>query len=231
MPETNCPKLVDLPVYRSTYLDQQRVNELCALLWKERPDLVAGIAESTGSELADRDVDTFADINMHVIAFFQEKIQSKNTDPISMTGMVDLIFEIDRRIRKALGFTEIQIIGNSIADSPLGPYPSVVSVPVRTSPENIAPFRGLTHEKLDRLTQQAYNLLISENPEVIFAFVELLRRHLRRGVPDIHILDACKRVAAKEEGVSGSDIKLGFGHRLFLTAKEIETKKMEMHNG
>lgn len=220
-PETELPPLIDLPVYRDTYLSQERTDELCRLLWAQRPDLIRALVER--EEVVPQDRTMFARVTKRIIHFFREEEKDGRIEPITMTGMVDLIYEVDRRVRHTLGLPAIPVRWRPIAPGPLGPFPPLPDKPIRLYGEK--PKAGMTQEKADRLTQELYRRLIDEMPEVIFSLVENERRHLRSGEGSWMTFNISRKCVPPGSGVSPNDVEQELMERLRLIYKMEEIER------
>lgn len=217
--ETELPPLIDLPVYRDTYLSQERTDELCRLLWQQRPDLIRALVAR--EEVVPQDRTMFARVTSRITEYFREEEKAGRIDAISLTGMVDLIYEIDRRVRKSLGLPAIPVRWKPIAPGPDGPFPPWPDKPIHRSPKGIAA-KGLTQEKADRLTPLIYDALIKEMPEAMFAQTENERRHLRTCEASGIISRFTSRIVSPEDEVSSSFILSEFNERLRLIFRRDE---------
>ena len=172
------PELIDLPVYREDYISQQQVDKLCRLVWEEKPDFVEALVLVEKTPFPNNRSGVFFERMGDIIDFFRDKEKEGAIESISMIAMVDLTYEIDRRVRHALGLEDIKPTGEQIAEGPDGPFPP---------PGELNRYiRGKDKEVLEMPPERnaVYLKLYKEHPEVIFAYAELHRRHLRMGEPD-----------------------------------------------
>lgn len=209
--ETELPPLIDLPVYRDTYLSQARTDELCRLLWEQRPDLIRALVER--EEVVPQDRTMFRRVTSRITNYFREEEKAGRIESVSLTGMVDLIYEIDRRVRQSLGLPAIPVRWKPIAPGPDGPFPPWPDKPIYRSPKG-STFKGLTQEKADRLTPQIYAALVKESPEAIYANVENERRHLRSCEATGIISSFASRIVSPEDEVPSVFILAEFRERL-----------------
>lgn len=194
----NLPPLIDLPVYRDTYLSQERTDELCHYVWENYPDYIRDLVNVAERVPIYRT--KFAKINDNLSCRLRDDEKAGKIRQISLIGMVDLIFEIDRRIRKALDLPEIEVLWKPIAPGPEGPFPPLIDLPLDS------PLSKIPQEKADGLIWELYATLIRENPEAIFAQVEMTRRHLWSGEPSWIIFGTAKKISAAEDEVNSSDV-------------------------
>ena len=209
------PDLIDLSVYRETYLSQKRTDELCALIWDDRPDLIVRLVGNVRSFEFPLDRDAYlTKPNAAIIAHLRKKEKTGDIEQISMTGMIDFLYELDRRIRKIEGKSEIEVIGDPIAPSPHGPFPELIIVPIYRNKEG-HPSKGMTQELADRLCPRIYEHFLENDPEVIFAYCEMNRRHLRSGEPKWEVLNFMMDfIRLQKEEVNSSYVHIEFGRRL-----------------
>lgn len=192
--ETGLPTLIELPVYRDTYLSQERTDELCRLLWSERPDLIVALVSV--EKIGAQDRTKFAKTNTLVSEFLRDEEKAGRVEPISLTGMVDLLYEINRRVRKILGLNDIPVYGKPIAPGPEGPFPLLIHKPILNI--NGKPHEGMTQEIADRLAQKIYDIMVREHPEALYAYIEMWRRCLRSGEPSWEISNVARNVTKNE---------------------------------
>lgn len=213
------PPLIDLPVYRDTYLSQERTDELCRLLWEQRPDLIRALVAE--EEVVPKDRTMFARVTSRITNYFRDEERAGRIDAISLTGMVDLIYEIDRRVRKSLGLPAIPVRWKPVAPGPDGPFPPWPDKAIYRTPTGNTG-KGLTQEKADRLTPLIYDALITERPEALFAQAENERRHLRTCEASGIISRFTSRIVSPEDEVSSSFIFSEFMERLRLIFRRDE---------
>lgn len=193
--QTELPPLIDLPVYRGTYMSQERTDELCRILWTKHPDLIATLfqIEKAGTE----DRTKFAKTNTFVVEFLRNEEKAGHVEPISMIGMVDLLYELNRRVRKALGLNDVPVYGKAISPDPAGPFPPLVHKPILEI--NGKSHRGMTQETADRLAQNLYDIMAREHPEALYAYIEMWRRCLRSGEADWVIAQVARDITENEQ--------------------------------
>jgi hypothetical protein len=216
MVDIKIPDLIDLPVYRDAYLSQERTDALCSRIWEERPDLVERFVQNARRFDFPLDRDAyFTKPNAAVISYLREKEKAGEVEPISITAMVDFMYELDHRIRKIVGKPKIEIIGDPIAQGPDGPFlPELVTMPIYRDKEG-KPQKGMTQEIADRLCPQIYAHFLENNPEVIFAYRELDRRQFRSGEPSWVVFSFVRDfVKSLDEEVDFLDLKTEFRRRL-----------------
>jgi hypothetical protein len=210
--QTELPPLIDLPVYRDTYLSQERTDELCRLLWAQCPDQIRVIANNIKHDPIVRG-DT-PKMMGKLCSLLRKKEAAGEVDPISLTAMVDLMHEVDRRIHIALGVPEIKAVNNPIAQTPYGPFPPLMDLPVEVVASTGKPRHGVTQEQADRLTRELYETLKASDPEVIFAAVEWMRMGLVSGEPTWKLLGAAQNIAKTGEGMRGDNVQIELMRRL-----------------
>ncbi len=225
------PPLIELPVYRETYLSQERTDELCRYVWTHYPKHIWRITEDTRNDELERG--EIPNVMRSLSGAVRNDGNAGTIEPTSMTARVDLMHEIDRRIHRALGLPEIAVIKYPIASSPAGPFPPLIDIPILRTASGLVRC-GMTQERADRLTRVLYEKLKEENPEVIFASVELMRMGLLNGEPTWVMSVVADKVAIHEEGIFGSDVKLELLRRLLkmvAAPPTIETARSRAHGG
>jgi len=218
------PPLIDLPVYRDTYLSQERTDELCRYVWEHYPDPVRVIAGEIARNALERGKIPKTMDNLS--CYLREDEAAGKIGSISLTAMVDLMHEIDRRIHRALGVPEIEVVKYPIAPTPQGPFPSLIDIPVLTLKTGQSR-HGVTQEQADRLTRVLYEKLKAEQPEVIFASVELVRMGMISGEPTWKMFHAAQNVVAAEDGMFSGDVRLELMRRLFKMIAEAPAQENE----
>lgn len=225
--ETELPPLIDLPVYRDTYLSQERTDELCRYVWEHYPDPVRVIAGEIARNALDRGK---APKMMDNLSFYlREDEAAGKIAPLSLTAMVDLMHEIDRRLHKALGHPEIEVVKYPIAPTPYGPFPPLIDLPVYTLPSTGKPHHGVTQQQADKLTHELYETLKANDPEVIFACVEHMRMGMIAGEPTWKLFNAAQKIAKTGDGMRSGDIKTELIRRLFKMNETPPAQENENH--
>jgi len=172
--DVEMPELIDLPVYREDYISQERVDELCKLVWKKQQHGIKTMVfhERDHEGPFDRNSDYFHGLG-GITNFLRAEEKAGRIEPISMIAMVDLNYELSRRVRLATGYEDYEPYGEPIADGPEGPFPPISQLgswlngerdkePVEVSPER----------------EKVYNRLCKEHPEVVFANAEARQRYI-----------------------------------------------------
>ncbi len=183
------PELIDLPVYRDDYISQQQVDLLCRILWDEKPSSVEEFTEeekSMASILIRRNpvvINAISNLLHRISEFFREKEGLQNIEKISYTGMVDLIYEVERRIRVAIGLGDFFPVGHPIAPSPEGPFPENGDIyfHILKDEDYYKEFPsyvdGRKEPALPPARNAVYKMMCKEHPEMVFADAEALRRY------------------------------------------------------
>lgn len=161
------PELVDLPVYRDDYISQKRVDELCRLIWELKPVFIRELVFEEKLPFPNNRNSIFSRKMGRVIHFLRDEEKAGNIEPISMIGMVDLTYEITRRIRHVMGLEDIEPAGKPIAQGPKGPFPELIALPIYRNPRG-EPQPTVTQEKADKFCAETYDVLIKNHPEVVF---------------------------------------------------------------
>ncbi len=160
------PEYVSLAVLREDYCDQETVDAALQLLWKEKPAFLQvqghleykGIDQPYLMELA------------QIVDFFKQEAKDKVSIPQTRLGMLDLIFELSRRLRKSLGLEDRKIMGKPLAESIESPMPSLPVLPIKTL-EGRNDYFGVTQEVVDDIIASVEK----QYPYILFELVEVLR--------------------------------------------------------
>lgn len=207
--ENDLPELVSLQVHRDTYLSQQRTDELCMLLWKKYPELVGLLAHEAKYPFPDCRIGRFRSLIEELHIFFREEEKEGNIESLSLIQMVDLSWEVDRRIRKGIGVEEAPICGSSFIVDPSGPFPEWPEGKMSSYPA-----KGMTQELSDELSKKIYEYLVENQPEVLFAMTENDRRVLQEGEPDLLVQSIAKKLTPEEYGLPARAAYTEFTARL-----------------
>lgn len=158
------PPLLDLPVYQEKYCSQSVTDKALSYLWANRPDLV-----SAQAEVESRNFDNVYIMELAAIVEFFRDVAGKHVEiPATRLGMVDLLFEMSRRLRVALEIPPWEVQGTPLAESENGPMPDLPSYPIETRKGEM----GLTQEMADRIIESAYRVA----PHLFYERAECLRR-------------------------------------------------------
>lgn len=166
------PELMDLPVYRDTYCDQKTTDKALRHLCSARPDLVQELAEQEMRSFPDGRDELYGKKCGSIIHYFRQDAPQNELLDISRLGMLDLLYELSRRLRRALGLPEIPVLGEPLADAPDGVFPPLLSKKVWVSKEGKMP---VSQEFTDRVLGEFYE----RYPAVVFEMSEQQRRLMR----------------------------------------------------
>lgn len=166
------PPLPELPVIRDTYCSQEMTDVLVRHLQEERPDLIAELVRQERRGLPDGHDDLHGKRYGDVIEYLRAQAGDSFHVPPTRIGMLDLLYELSRRIRKALNLQEIPVFGKPLAPGPEGPFPPLVQQPVRVVKN---PEHQLPQELVDRVVHAAYE----QAPNIFYDFAEQMRRLMR----------------------------------------------------
>jgi len=177
--DVEMPELIDLPVYREDYISQERVDELCKLVWKEQQLGIKTMfyfqRTSDHVEPHERCPGYFNGM-AKVEIFIREQEKAGRIEPISMIAMVDFEYELGRRIRIAGGYEDHKPFGKPIADGPEGPLP-----PAGQFGNWVNGWRDKEPAEVSPERKKVYNQLCKEHPEVVFADAEARQRYILLG--------------------------------------------------
>ncbi len=166
-PENTPPALPALPVLRSNYCTQEMTNEAISFLQRRQPDLIATLASQQrrgrgGNSMYYRSLN---DVENYLTYEASKEIQITQT----ALGMVDLLFELSRRIAAACDLQEVQLVGKSLAEGPDSP---LVPLAGRSDlPESL----GVTPDLADHIVRLVYE----QSPRLFYELGEQYIRQLR----------------------------------------------------
>jgi len=205
------PPLVDLPVVRSTYCNQDLTNTLLLQIWSQKPEWIQELSKLE-SEPNIYEVRTFSDYE-NIIDDLTDFLRQSCLEGKHLTrlGLLDLIYELTRRLRKTLKLPQLPILGNPLAPSADGPFPPLEDVPVW-------PSNKMTQEIADRILHKAY----IQSPEVFFEQAEQMRRSLKTYEIKGEVWQLLRKIVDIEDsrflGIL-PELSGEVGHRLFVMCK------------
>jgi hypothetical protein len=105
------PALIDLPVHREDYLSQQRVDELCKMLWKKEPWCIVKLASAEDDKGHLFRFDEFVAYKLWpslraIKQFFNAQAEQGEFEKLSDLQMCDIIYEVERRVRIVTGIDD-----------------------------------------------------------------------------------------------------------------------------
>lgn len=144
------PPLVELPVYRGIYCSQEMTDKILRHLWEKKPELVRGLVSEEMRPLPDGHDDMHGKACERIIVYLREKASEDIDIPPSRLGMLDLLYELSRRLRKGLGLAEVPVFGKPLASGPEGPFPVLIEQPIQL-PKNKKLEIQITQELADEV--------------------------------------------------------------------------------
>jgi len=173
-------ELPRLPVIRKEYCSQKITDDAIDYLFEHHPDLLLRIVEDENPNR----------VGTHYEAY-QKAIYTlqKSEDviiPDHDIALIDIAYELSRRIRIAYGMNEIEVQGRPLAPSIEGPYPELIKKPIGRYTKK----DGFTQKKVDSILEDFYQA----NHKLCYVHSEQFRRdqnlfvgfstHLRKNLPD-----------------------------------------------
>lgn len=135
-------------------------------LEKERPDLVEMLIQRDKKAF---DQGMHGRIFAHIIDYFRNKFDQPALVPPTRLGMLDLLFELWRRVHKSLGKDDLPVFGKPFAVGINGPFPTLINKPIALAKKEED---RLSQELVDEVIQSAYR----QAPEIFYEFSEQIRR-------------------------------------------------------
>lgn len=161
------PDLLNSPVLREQYCNQKMTDTALEYLWLKRPDRVR-----IQGALEPKNYDSVYVMELAVIVdFFRKEAINEIAIPETRLGMLDLLFELSRRLRLALDIPEWELRGRPLAETPDAPLPPLPVIPIAVT-KGRSDYFGLTQAIADRVIEIAYK----KAPHLFFERVECLRR-------------------------------------------------------
>lgn len=160
------PPLPELKILRTTYCSQDMADNAIKFIQWKNPDL---LNQMSVLEKTPRNHNFFQAVEK-IVLFLKESDEGQLEIPSSILGMLDLMHELSRRIRKAHDLPEIELRGCSLIER-LG-----VSLPPmpNTKLQDSSIQSGLTQEDADKVLQYMYK----SKPELFFYLAEEMRHQM-----------------------------------------------------
>ncbi len=185
--------LPDLPVYQDIYCSQELTDRLCRYVCENRPEFVQELIEQEKLPFPDnRDAMLTKALN-RIEYYLCDEAKEGRVPELSMLGMIDFIYEIDRRVRRSLGLFDIPVVGTPLAPTPEGPFPELVDNPIWRNAQG-KPSLGMTQELVDEFAALAYE----NNHEISYVCCERKRRLLRGGYEEGLLNDSMRKIMPAE---------------------------------
>lgn len=172
--EAPIPLLPDLKVIRDSYCNQTITDKVIRSLQKKRPDLIADIAfeinKPSNYRVGGRLANPLYQRRAQAICDYLKDESSKEIEsPATNLGLIDLIFELSRRIAKVYDLPDLDFFGTSIAEGP--DHPLLPLAPPSNHPDS----EGVTSELRDRIVA----LIYERAPRLFYELAEERIRQLR----------------------------------------------------
>jgi hypothetical protein len=167
--------LPKLKVVRETYCSQEMTDKCVDFLWERAPDKILRIIKE---ENYPRNADYFRAMT-GAVEFLRQEASKEMDVPQTHLGLLDLSFELTRRIRKGHDFPEIKVEGKPLAPGPEGPFPPLVSLEIRSFLKE----KGLTQSMVDEVIQALYE----RRPDLFFIGGECARRSASMGLAGVEL--------------------------------------------
>jgi len=155
---TSLPQLIELPVLRAKYADQKTVDGALQYLWDNETEDVIAMANEEQWPYPDNRGTGFRKYCYNLGVSLRENAAELNI-PDNKMALLDILFELSRRLRKTFDLPDISGFGNSLGVEPEGPFPPL---PNET---------GQDEHDVNKICQQLYQ----ENPALMYALCEQSR--------------------------------------------------------
>src|SRR5690606_9746659 len=97
----NPPPLIDLPVYQEIYCNQEMTDTILKFLWDKKPESISELAELEYGFIAGGHDGMYQRACGRISTFLRESEAAQEIVlPATRLGMLDLHYEMSRRIRK-----------------------------------------------------------------------------------------------------------------------------------
>lgn len=127
MNDNTIKPLPRLPIEQDLYVSQEQVDQLIDYMIETQPVYMRQVVDDDVGEKRG---------GFHYMAYcdviYNAKKAAGDTQPFPETdlGLIDLAYELSRRIRKAYGAPEYLTVGQPLAPTPEGPYPDFPEIDV-----------------------------------------------------------------------------------------------------
>lgn len=164
---TEIRPLPRLKVVRETYCSQKIVDDACDYLQEYHADKLLLVLEE---ERTIRISAFYIALDKHVVKYIKEEMPKLFPIPDNLIGLVDLTYEISRRLRSAYELPIVFPKGIPLKKTSNGKIQSLPSLAISDS----AVRAGLTQKIVDAVLNESCQAL----PEVWFAFAEAVRTNI-----------------------------------------------------
>lgn len=197
------PILTNLPVYRETYCDQKTTDAVLGALWEQRPDLIAPMVAVE----AEPDVKTarhydYRRVAGKIIEYVRKAPEFSAMAPPSRLGMLDLIYELTRRIRYSLKLPPLPIEGRDFAPSDQGPFPNIDSYIIDTNSYTNSYYTKIGKDKISFVLAEVYRI----SPGAFYELAEQYRRNITSYEITYNFTDLVGAVSGEESGNLPGDV-------------------------
>ena len=187
------PPLPQLPVIRAENCDQEMTDKALAFLWEKAPALVS---QQLALEPSNFDQAYLTQLK-RIIDVLQKNSPEFVELPKARIGMLDLLFELSRRLRVAAGLPEWEIKGKPLYDPATRP---MLKLPRTIAEEK--PAKSIFYVPQD-VIDRIINSATMKEPELFYDYAESLRRGGIYGpqiFEDMKVL--IKKIALPEEEIN-----------------------------
>ncbi len=155
---------------RHAYCSKEIVDAAVRWLHGNRPDLLKKLLDE---ETVIRNI-IYYKVMGGIMHALRVEAKGQIEIPQNELGMIDLLYEISRRLRNAYELSNIPPRGKPLAPSPNGPFPPMLAVKISQRNEE----RGATQDIVDTVLADFYD----QRPDLWFAASEAAQRNLGFGV-------------------------------------------------
>ena len=168
------PPMPVLQVAQENRCGQETTDRVLQFLQEQRPDLIRHFLMYGGEAVTE-----YRGGFRPVVEFLRNVSPSEFNVPASRIEMLDLVFELHRRIQKFLGNPVPDIRGKPLAASPQWGVAPLISLPVSNlSPEvakaKLPPGHFMDQETVDATLEAMYR----RSPNIFYELAESLRRNV-----------------------------------------------------
>ena len=164
--EDKLPELLHLDVIRNMYCSQEQVDGICDYLWTYKSDIVKEMLEYEKIEdVLFAHSGNYKDVCDNLVDYLREEVPKAINIPDTNIGMLDLLYEISRRIRKSINLEDIAPIGGSLSirRSDRNFYPNLLDIQIDNPSSK--------QEVINKIIEEAFN----NNHNLFYDYAEQTR--------------------------------------------------------
>jgi hypothetical protein len=167
--EKSAMSLPELEVAQEKYCSQEMVDRILRFLQDKQPDYIRTL-------LNEAKINPLSDYRNELLKLPRYLENSGIEVPNARLGMIDLTFEVHRRVMKAIGGWMPEIRGNPIGESPTALSQPMVKLPVGgLKAKSKTPADQFVSQEL---ADDVVDAMFKRRPDLLYEFAEEIRRDI-----------------------------------------------------